>query len=420
MKDDERIFQVSEFNEFINTYLGQVGEIVVEGEISEIKVSQGKWLFATIKDKEASVAVFGLTFKLSGYDLLEPGMLVHVYGTPRLYKKTGQFSVFAERIAPAGEGALRLALEKLKSKLDKEGLFDTDRKRVPPVFPEKIGLITAKNSHAYNDFIKVLKNRMGGLKIYYYPVSVQGRDSAPTIINAIEQLNKSYQDLDLIILTRGGGSLEDLASFNDESVARAIFSSKIPVVCAVGHEEDESIADLVADARASTASNAAELVVRDRKEVIKEINFFVKGIENSLMTLVNERNYTILRQVNVLKTAVEREVAAFYRIIAKFGTKFAIFSKEVASLDQETINAKRNLTKMVDFWIANQKNSIESLARLFKSLDFRKVLKRGFSITVDNKGIIIKSVSKVKKGQKITTTVYDGKIGSQVLALNKK
>ncbi|MCH7641173.1 exodeoxyribonuclease VII large subunit [Patescibacteria group bacterium] len=420
MKDEEKIFKVSEFNEFISTYLGQVGEIVVEGEISEIRASMDKWLFATIKDKEASVAVFGLVFKLPGYDLLEPGMLVHVYGTPRLYKKTGQFSVFASRIVPAGEGALALAFEKLKSKLDKEGLFDIDRKRVPPVFPEKIGLITAKNSRAYSDFIKVLKNRMGGLKIYFYPVSVQGRESVPTIINAIERLNKSKKDLDLIVLTRGGGSLEDLQSFNDELVARAIFSSKIPVVSAVGHEEDVSIADLVADTMASTASNAAELIVRDRKEVIKEINFFIKNIEKSLTALVNERNYTILRQVNVLKTAVDREVSALYRIVAKFGTKFAIFSKEVGSLHQETMNAKRNLIKTVDFWIAKQKNSIESLTRLFKSLDFRRVLKRGYSITVDKKGLIIKSVSKVKKGQKITTTVYDGKIGSKVLGVNKK
>jgi len=417
---EEKIFQVSEFNEFISAYLGQVGEIVIEGEISEIRVSQGKWLFATIKDKEASASVFGMTFKLPGYDLLEPGMLVHVYGTPRLYKKTGQFSVFASRIIPAGEGALALAFEKLKLKLDKEGLFEIDRKRKPPVFPEKIGLITAKNSRAYSDFIKVLKNRMGGLKIYFYPVSVQGRDSVPTIISAIEQINKSKKDLDLIVLTRGGGSLEDLQSFNNELVARAIFSSKIPVVSAVGHEEDESIADLVADVRSSTASNAAELIVRDRKEVIKEINFFIKSIENSLMALVNARNHTILRQVNVLKTAVESEVSSLYRVIAKFGTKFSIFSKEVASLHQETINAKRNLIKMVDFWLVKQKNSFESLTRLFKSLDFRRVLKRGFSITVDDKGMIIKSVSKVKKGQMITTTVYDGKIGSKVLGVNKK
>jgi len=417
---EEKIFQVSEFNEFISVYLGKVGEIVVEGEISEFRVSQGKWLFATIKDKEASVAVFGMTFKLPGYDLLEAGMLVHVYGTPRLYQKTGQFSVFASRIVPAGEGALALAFEKLKLKLDKEGLFDIDRKRKPPVFPEKIGLITAKNSRAYSDFIKVLKNRMGGLKVYFYPVTVQGRDSVPTIINAIKALNKSKKDLDLIVLTRGGGSLEDLQSFNDQLVARAIFSSKIPVVSAVGHEEDESIADLVADVRASTPSNAAELIVRDKKEVMKEINFFIKSIESGLKDLVNERNHSILRQVNVLKTAVDREVSTFYRIIAKFGTKFAIFSQEVTSLQQETINAKRNLTKMVDFWLANKKNSVESLTRLFKSLDFRRVLKRGFSITVDKKGIVLKSVSKVKKGQKITTTLYDGKIGSEVLGVNKK
>lgn len=420
MKKQDLIFQVSEFNEFINAYLGQVGEVVVEGEISEIRTSQGKWLFATIKDEEANVAVFGLTFKLSGYDLLEPGMLVHVYGTPRLYKKTGQFSIFANQIVPAGEGALRLAFEKLKSKLDKEGLFDIERKRKLPVFPEKIGLITAKNSRAYSDFIKVLKNRMGGLNIFYYPASVQGRDSVATIIAAFKQLNKSKKDLDLIVLTRGGGSLEDLQSFNDEKVARAIFSSKTPVVCAVGHEEDESIADLVADARASTPSNAAELIVRDRKEVIKEIDFCIKSIDKHLMDVIRERNNFIFRQVNLLKGAINQQISTLHRIIAKFTTQFAVFSKEVASLHQGNMNAKRNLIKMVEFWIAKQKGSLENLIRLLKSLDYQQVLKRGFSITADKKGIIIKSVSKVKKGQKITTSIYDGKIGSQVLGINKK
>lgn len=420
MKSEEKVFQVSEFNEFINTYLGKVGEVVIEGEISEIKPSQGKWLFATIKDKEASVSVFGLIFKLSGYDLLEPGMLVHVYGIPRLYKKTGQFSIFANQIIPAGEGALRLAFEKLKAKLDKEGLFDIERKRRLPVFPEKIGLITAKNSRAYSDFVKVLKNRMGGLKIYFYPVIVQGRDSAPTIITAFEQLNKRYQDLDLIVLTRGGGSLEDLQSFNDEKVVRAIFSSKIPIVCAVGHEEDESIADLVADVRASTPSNAAELIVRDRKDVIKEVDFCIKSINKHLMGVIRERNNFIFRQVNLLKGAINQQILSLHRIIAKFTTAFAVFSKEVISLAQEVTTTKSHLIKMVEFWIERQKDSLVNLIRLLKSLGFQQVLKRGFSITVDNKGIIIKSVSKAKKGQKITTTLYDGKIGSQVLGVNKK
>ena len=135
---EEKIFQVSEFNEFISIYLGKVGEIVVEGEITKCEVNNGKWLFVIIKDKESSVEVFGVTFQISGYSVLEPGMLVHVYGIPNLYPKTGKFSIRANQIVPAGEGALKLAFEKLKNKLDKEGLFDEQRKRTIPEFPEQI------------------------------------------------------------------------------------------------------------------------------------------------------------------------------------------------------------------------------------------------------------------------------------------
>ena len=164
----EKIFKVSEFNEFINVYLNQVGEITVEGEISQINISQGKWLFMTIKDESSSVEVFGILNTLPNYNLLEEGMLVHIYGVPRLYQKTGRFSISATQIMLAGEGSLKTAFEKLKSRLEKEGLFEKTRKRPLPMFPQKIGLITAKNSQAYYDFIKVLKARMGGIKIYFY------------------------------------------------------------------------------------------------------------------------------------------------------------------------------------------------------------------------------------------------------------
>ena len=416
---EEKIFQVSEFNEFISTYLEQIGPVVIEGEISEIKISQGKWLFVTIKDKESNVNVFGLAFKLSGCDLLEAGMLVHVYGIPRLYKKTGQFSVFANRIVPAGEGALRLALEKLKSKLDKEGFFDTARKRYLPIFPENIGLITAHGSDAYKDFIKVLKNRMGGLKIQFCPVSVQGEESTQTIIAAFEYLNKHNPELDLIVLTRGGGSLEDLQSFNNEGVARAIFSSKIPVVSAVGHEANISVADLVADVRASTPSNAAEQIVRDKIEVLKDINFCVKSMDVQLKRMINEKSSFVFKQVNTLNNEINKEVSNLHKVITKFSSQLIVFSQEINTLNKDVVGFKQNLTRTVESWITNQKKSLESLIRLLKSLDFRKVLKRGFSITVGKSGVVMRSVSKAKKGEEIATILYDGKIGSIILGIKK-
>ena len=415
---DKKVFQVSEFNEFIDIYLNQVDEVVVEGEISRIDVSQNKWIFATIKDKESSVDIFSSVFKIPSPDLLEAGMLVQVYGKPSLYKKTGRFSITAERIMPAGEGALRLAFEKLKAKLEKEGLFD--RKRPLPMFPEKIGLLTARGSRAYSDFVKVLENRAGGIKIYFYPVTVQGNDSVESITAGFKYFNATHPNLDLLVLTRGGGSLEDLQSFNDERVARAVFSSKPPVVCGIGHEEDLSIADLVADVRASTPSNAAELIVRTRTEVLKAVDFSLKTMEAALKQLIRDQSGLILKNVSSLSNALAKETTHVHLVISRFNTAFAVFRKEVVSFTQITRDNKKQLLKATGLWIRPKKEALEFTTRLLLSLDFRKVLERGFSITTDKSGKVLKSVKRVRKGESITTSLIDGKIGSQIVTVEKE
>jgi exodeoxyribonuclease VII large subunit len=409
--NDEKIFQVSEFNEFVNVYLNQIGQVALEGEISNININQGKWIFITIKDKVSSVDIFGMTYKISGYDLLEVGMLVHIYGSPRLYSKTGRFSVFADRIIPAGEGSLRIAFEKLKLKLQNEGLFA--RKRPLPLFPEKIGLITAKDSRAYSDFIKVLRERMGGLKIYFYPVNVQGQDSVGSIFGAFAYFNKQ-PNLDLLILTRGGGSLGDLQSFNDERVARAIFSSKIPVVVGVGHEDDVTIADFVSDVRASTPSNAAELIVRNRVEVLKEIRYKTNTIEQSLKQLLEVKKQLVLNCVTSLKNAINNEIVNVRKLVNRFTTSYAIFSKEVTTFRQNTISLENQLLKVEDYWLNQKKSKLFSLIRLLESLDFHRVLERGFSITTDTNGKILKTYDSLQQGQSIQTTLFHGKIQSRI------
>ena len=389
----EKIFQVSEFNEFINLYLGQMGEIVVEGEISEIRLSQNKWLFLTIKDKESSISIFGVANVLYGWKNLVEGMMIHVYGVPRLYKKSGRFSIFANRIVPAGEGALLLAFEKLKTRLESEGLFAPERKRTLPFFPQKIGLITARDSEAYYDFIKVLKARMGGIKIYFYPVNVQGKESVRSIENAFNYFNKN-SSLDLLVLTRGGGSLEDLSSFNDEKVARCIFGSRIPVVCGVGHEGDITISDLVADLRASTPSNAAELIVRDRRDILREVNFNISSIVNN-----------ISRQINDKKSLISESMGAFINAISRQKTEVNLLSDQIA--------------KNVTVWFDRNKSALESLSRLLGSLDYRRVLERGFSITYDSVGKIIKTTEGISNKSSITTTLFNGKIVSRVESIKK-
>jgi len=417
--EEEKIFQVSEFNEFISIYLGAVGKVVIEGEISECNVNQGKWIFLKIKDDVASVDVFGITFRISGYTLLEPGMLVHIYGIPRLYKKTGRFSVYADQIIPAGEGALRLTFEKLKKKLEDEGLFDEQRKRLIPEFPERIGLITAKNSRAYGDFVKVLNHRMGGLKIFFYPVNVQGRDSAQSIIRAFNYFNQKRL-LDAVVLVRGGGSLEDLQSFNDEGVVRAIFSSKVPVVCGVGHEDDLTIADLVADLRASTPSNAAELLVKSKAEVLLAIKYHIQTIDEKLMNSLNNNNDKIRGWVHSLARIIGDQTSVVRSTVAKFTNNFVLFKREITNLRQNVYVLKERISRDADFWLKQQQAQIENLIRFLNSFDVQKILKRGFSITFSGEGKVIKTIKGIDRGSGITTKLFDGKIGSRVLSISKK
>lgn len=417
---EEKIFQVSEFNEFINIYLGKVGEIIIEGEIVECKVNQGKWLFVTIKDDTSSVEVFAITYQISGYSVLEPGMLVHVYGNPSLYSKTGKFSVHANQIVPAGEGALKLAFEKLKEKLEKEGLFNEQRKRLISKFPEKIGLITAKDSRAYSDFVKVLKYRMGGIKIFFYPVNVQGKDSVESIIRAFNYFNDKLPDLDALILIRGGGSLEDLQSFNDEGLVRAIFSSSVPVVCGVGHEDDLTIADLVSDLRASTPSNAAELLVKTREELFFEINHNTKSIYNQLLNILNNSNYRIRKSVNSLENAINRQTSVIYKTVARFVNQFTLLKQEIKNMERNRLSFQIRISKGSSYWVKQQIVKLDNLFRLLSSFDTQKVLNRGFSITFDAEGKVLKSVNKVQKGSQIATSLFDGKIDSQILNISKK
>ncbi|MBN1263075.1 MAG: exodeoxyribonuclease VII large subunit [Candidatus Pacebacteria bacterium] len=415
-----KIFQVSEFNEFISVYLEQVGEVVVEGELSQIRVNQGKWVFATVKDKEASVDVFGLVFKIGGYDLLEPGMLVHVTGRPRLYAKTGRFSLFAKKITPAGEGALGIIFEKLKEKLGKDGLFNPERKRQIPEFPQRIGLITAPDSRAYGDFIKVLKHRMGGLKIFFYPVNVQGENSVESIVRAFSYFNKKKPGLEAIALIRGGGSLEDLKSFNDEKMARAIFSSRAPVVCGVGHEDDLSIADLVADLRASTPSNAAELMVRDRAEVLGQVNYQVKTMDTQLENIIKKDNLRLAGSIQLLGNQIARQAETAHRVIVRFFYQFFFLKKSLENFKRALASDQEKLYQVVDFWLENKKNKLENLTRLLKSFNVLKTLRRGFSVTFDHRGKVLKNSLMVRKGGKIKTILFSGRITSEILDVARK
>lgn len=260
--------------------------VTIVGEVSEFKVNQGKWVFFNVKDEEASVPCFMTLWSL--HHPIEDGMKVVVRGVPKV-TKWGKFSFTVTKIAPVGEGSLKKAFEMLKKKLAGEGLFDPARKRSLPEDLNKIGVISSTQAAGYADFIKIINARWGGLKVLTAHTQVQGLDAPEQMIKALKYFNERT-DVQAIVLIRGGGSADDLACFNDEALVRAVAASKIPVVCGIGHEVDESLCDLACDVRASTPSNAAELLTRDRKteKLAEKIRLMRQRIELEIRNLESD------------------------------------------------------------------------------------------------------------------------------------
>lgn len=333
----------SELVAYINQTLEYAySAVTVVGEVSEFKVNQGKWVFFNVKDEETSVPCF---MTLWGLNVpIEDGMKVVVRGVPKI-TKWGKFSFTVSKVAPVGEGSLKKAFEILKKKLADEGLFDAARKRPLPVDLTKIGVISSVDAAGYKDFVKIINARWGGLKVLTAHTQVQGLDAPEQIMRALKYFNENT-DVQVIAILRGGGSKDDLSCFNDEALVRAVVASKIPVVTGIGHEIDESLVDLAADIRASTPSNAAELLTRDRKvekvhekvdRIYDKILTEIRVIENdltqkkrTLLTLnpeqVLKRGYAILSGKldvgSVVKiTTFDAEVEAEIKKVTKKGKK---------------------------------------------------------------------------------------------------
>lgn len=262
---------VSEFVALLNQTLEfAYPAITVTGEIANFRVSKNRWVYFDLKDENASVKFFGTVYQMPGP--LEDGMMVAVRGIPRLHPLYG-FSVTIQSVTPTGEGAIKKAAALLEAKLRAEGLFDEARKRPLPYPPRRIALITSGESAAYRDFMKIIAARWGGVHISHIDVQVQGEPAPAQIAAAIRQSNEMIVDQpEAIVIIRGGGSAEDLQAFSTEQVVRAVAVSRIPTLVAIGHEVDVSLAELAADVRASTPSNAAELLVPDKQEVLRHLH----------------------------------------------------------------------------------------------------------------------------------------------------
>ena len=303
------VWKVSELTEQISALLeGAFRDVWIEGEVSNFHAAQSGHLYFTLKDAHAQIRCVCFRDQVRGLKFRpEDGLHITVRGSLGVYEPRGEYQVYVSYIEPVGLGALQLAFEQLKKKLEAEGLFDEERKKPLPILPRCIGIVTSPTGAAIRDILRVLKRRFANLRVQLYPVKVQGEGAAGEIAAALTYFNRA-KIADVLIVARGGGSLEDLWAFNEETVARAIAASDIPVITGIGHETDFTIADFVADLRTPTPSAAAEIVVRSRQEFESHIQAYFRDLVKEMRYLLSERRHRMrdleshraFRQVEVL------------------------------------------------------------------------------------------------------------------------
>ncbi len=379
------IFSVSEFVQTLKVHLGRLGQVVVEGEVTDFRgLSRETLVFFDIKDEGSRVRCFMLAHELD-CDLAD-GLAVRVTATASVFVKNGGLHLRVTKVELVGQGALQQALEKTKAKLEAEGLFAQERKRPIPAFPERIGLVTSKDAAARTDVLRVLKNRWPLATVVFFPVGVQGAGAIASMVKALATCGA--HNLDVVILTRGGGSLEDLQAFNSELVARAMFTCSVPIVCGVGHERDWTIADLVADVRAATPSNAAEIVSPDHEHILSDVEGLSGTLDDGWRQLLGElydRLHHLTRDLaDVVQGTNQRIQMLGHQILQAFE-----YARERASV------------------------GVATAAKLVQSLSPTATLERGYSLTMKD-GRVLKDAAGVGKGDRLQTRLKRGTLRSTV------
>lgn len=304
---NQPIFSVSDFIAVVNQTLEYAyPSIEIEGEVASFKINQDKFVFFDIKDSGGSVGCFMTVWQLRMP--IEDGMKVIVSAVPKL-TQWGKFSLTVKAVRPSGEGALKKSFELLKSKLEAEGLFAPERKRQLPEIPKHVAVISSTQSAGYADFVKILNDRWGGIKIDVAHTQVQGAAAPDQIIRAIDYFNQQESLPEVIVIIRGGGSADDLSAFNDELLVRSIAGSRIPTMVGVGHETDESLADLAADVRAATPSNAAQILVPDKKDMLRAIHTQVNSLFPRMIQFINQHQQvtkdSLIGVINLIEMKVD-------------------------------------------------------------------------------------------------------------------
>lgn len=390
--------KVSELNGYIKNIIDgdeMLANVYIKGEISNFKRHYSGHLYFTLKD-ETSLIKCVMFKSYTNYLNFEPkdGMSVVILGSVSVFERDGVYQVYAKGMEPEGVGALYKAYEKLKAKLSEEGLFDEAHKKPIPILPRAIGVVTSKTGAVIRDIINVTTRRLPNVNIILYPAAVQGEGAAQTIVNGIKYFNKA-KNVDTIIIGRGGGSLEDLWPFNEEITARAIYESEIPIISAVGHETDFTIADFVADLRAPTPSAAGELAVPDIVEVRWKLENINKRLANSLRKKVENMRikYDNLKNSRALKNPYD-------------------------ALRQKMIvcdNLYKNIENNFSLKVKDRHIKLVGLIGRLENLSPLKTMLRGYSIVENQDGKVIKSVNDLNKDDEVSIRLNDGKRKAKIL-----
>lgn len=388
-----KIYTVSDINKYIKMIFDKdvyLNNITIQGEITNFKAHYTGHLYFTLKDDTSTIKCimfksFASLIKFKPSD----GMKVVITGQVSVFERDGAYQIYCRTMTPEGLGELYLAYEQLKEKLNKEGLFDSAHKKKLPYLPNRVGVITSRTGAVVRDIINVTTRRYPNVNLLIYPAAVQGVNVAQTVIEGLDTFNR-LNNVDVIIIARGGGSFEDLFGFNDENLARKIFESKIPVVSAVGHETDFTICDFVSDLRAPTPSAAAELVYPQYSDIVQKIstdrNRIIIGIQNYI---IRKREY--VKRIKAAKLEkVPLDIINRYRMI----------------IDSIIRKSENNIRLRIERYKSKCMQTISKL----DALSPLKTLTRGYSVVENEERKVIRSVKDVKKDDKLNLTLVDGKI----------
>ena len=393
-QNTSHILTVTQLTSRIKNLLeGTFPDVWVEGEISNLTVPQSGHSYFTLKDEQSQVRA--VLFRSSQRHLkftLQHGMQVTCRGRVSVYEPRGEYQIIVDYVEPRGIGALQKAYEELKSRLEKEGLFAFERKKPLPLLPRRIGIVTSPTGAAIRDILRVIRRRHPKMEILIYPVPVQGVEAPPAIVEAVQYFNRE-KSVDVMIVGRGGGSLEDLWAFNEETVARAIHASRIPVIAAVGHETDYTIADFVADLRAPTPSAAAEMVVESEAH-----------LRDMVLTLGSRLASSINQELAQRRDAVQHAL----RLLADPRKRLERFAQRVDELFGRLGLGLRQHVRRDRALLTSLTGSLDHLNPL-------SILSRGYSVTrTASDGNILKDASKVKAGDLVSTKLHRGELVSRV------